>query len=291
MRSARVPAAVAASFMLALGVASPSAARADILITVSKADQRVTVDVDGAERYRWPVSTGRRGYDTPAGSFRPIRLERSWYSRKYDWAPMPHAVFFYKGYAMHGTVEERRLGRAASHGCVRLSRANATTLFALLRERGKSSARIEVIDGRLPAPLADPRLNIADVRSSLRSESKDVAQAEKSEAKVEAKVERKAEPKIERKPEPVPVIKVAARRDVEKPEADTPPPRVTRVVKADVAALPHKARIIAVTQRPAHAQVEIVRGGAFTAVGDDAAVLRGREAWLRSLDRKYGVTR
>ena len=291
MRSARVPAAVAASFMLALGVASPSAARADILITVSKADQRVTVDVDGAERYRWPVSTGRRGYDTPAGSFRPIRLERSWYSRKYDWAPMPHAVFFYKGYAMHGTVEERRLGRAASHGCVRLSRANATTLFALLRERGKSSARIEVIDGRLPAPLADPRLNIADVRSSLRSESKDVAKAEKSEAKVEAKVERKAEPKIERKPEPVPVIKVAARRDVEKPEADTPPPRVTRVVKADVAKLPPKARIIAVTQRPAHAQVEIVRGGAFTAVGDDAAVLRGREAWLRSLDRKYGVTR
>src|SRR3569623_547836 len=94
----------------------------------------------------------------------------------YDWAPMAHSIFFFKGYAMHGTVEERRLGRPASHGCVRLSRANASTLFALLRERGKNSASIEVIDGRLPAPLpaplADPRLNIAEIKASLRSESK-----------------------------------------------------------------------------------------------------------------------
>lgn len=288
MRSAPVAAAVAASFVVAVGVAIPSSAQADILITVSKADQRVSVDVDGAERYRWPVSTGRSGYATPAGSFRPIRLERSWYSRKYDWAPMPHSIFFYKGYAMHGTVEERRLGRAASHGCVRLSRANASTLFALLRERGKSSTRIEVIDGRLPAPLpplADPRLNIAEVKSSLRGESMDVAKAEKTEARVEAKVERKAES--------VPVIiKVAAKPDADKADADIPLPRAaTRLAKADVASLPPKARIIAATPPAEKAHIEIVRGGPFTSVGDEAAVLRGREAWLRSLDRKYGIVR
>ncbi len=285
MRSARVAAAVAASFMVALGFAVPSSARADIRITISKADQRVSVDVDGTERYRWPVSTGRRGYATPAGSFHPIRMEKNWHSRKYDWAPMPHSIFFYKGYAMHGTVEERRLGQPASHGCVRLSRVNATTLFALLRERGKSSARIEVIDGRLPAPLADPRLNIAEVKSSLRGDSKEAAKAEKTEAKVEPK----SEVKIVRKAEAATVIKVAAKSDV-----DIPLPRaVTRVAKADIAALPPKARIIAVTQRPAPvaAKVEIIRGGAFTSVGDEAAVLRGREAWLRSLDRKYGITR
>lgn len=284
MRSAPVAAAMAASFVMALGVALPSAAHADILITVSKADQRVSVDVDGAERYRWPVSTGRSGYSTPSGSFRPIRLEKSWYSRKYDWAPMPHSIFFYKGYAMHGTVEERRLGRAASHGCVRLSRANASTLFALLRERGKSSTRIEVIDGRLPAPLADPKLNIAEVKSSLRGESRDVAKAEKVEAKVETKIEAKTETKAE--PAPV-IIKVAAKHD-----ADIPLPRAAmRLAKADVASLPPKARIIAATQRPEKAQVEIVRGGPFTSVGDEAAVMRGREAWLRSLDRKYGIVR
>ena len=288
---------MAALFVLAPIAASSSSARADIRITISKAEQRVVVDVDGSERYRWPVSTGRRGYSTPSGSFRPIRLERSWYSRKYDWAPMPHSIFFYKGYAMHGTLEERRLGRPASHGCVRLSRANASTLFALLRERGKSSASIEVIDGRLPAPLpaplADPRLNIAEIKATLRSASKQ-ALAEpdaKPEAKPDTKTQGKAEVNVARLPEPAPVIKVAA-----KPEADVPLPRAAvRVATADVAALPPKARIIAVTARPAPAQVpakiEIVRGGPFTSVGDDAAVLRGREAWLRSLDRKYGITR
>ena len=294
MRSAPVAAAVAASFIVALGVAIPSSAQADILVTVtvSKADQRVSVDVDGTERYRWPVSTGRSGYSTPSGSFRPIRLEKSWYSRKYDWAPMPHSIFFYKGYAMHGTVEERRLGRAASHGCVRLSRANASTLFALLRERGKSSTRIEVIDGRLPAPLADPKLNIAEVKSSLRGESRDVAKAEKVEAKVEAKVETKTETKTKTKTaakaEPAPVIIKAA----VKPDADIPLPRAaTRLAKADVAALPPKARIIAATPTAEKAHIEIVRGGPFTSVGDEAAVMRGREAWLRSLDRKYGIVR
>src|SRR3569623_1681329 len=117
----------------------------------------------------------------------------------YDWAPMPHSIFFYKGYAMHGTLEERRLGRAASHGCVRLSRANATTLFALLRDRGQSSARIDVIDGRLPAPLADPKLNIAEVKSTLRGESQEAP------AKPEPKAE--AKPGVKVAAEPAPVIK------------------------------------------------------------------------------------
>ena len=58
----------------------------------------------------WTVSTGRDGYTTPSGSFRAIRLEEVYYSKKYDDAPMPNAVFFYGGYAIHGTFEERRLG-------------------------------------------------------------------------------------------------------------------------------------------------------------------------------------
>ncbi len=284
MRCVRVPAVTAALLMLAPAVALPSSARAEIFITVSKADQRVAVDVDGAERYRWPVSTGRRGYDTPSGSFSAIRMERSWYSRKYDWAPMPHAIFFYKGYAMHGTVEERHLGHAASHGCVRLSRVNATILFALLRERGKSAARIEVIDGRLPGPMVDPRVNIAEAKPPLPRERK-VAVA-KVETKVETRTERKAEAKVpartEARLEPKPEPKVHAT-----PVAARPPARPAHVEQP----LPHKARIIAATPRPAKARIEIVRGGAFTSVGDDAAVMRGREAWLRSLDRKYGIVR
>ncbi len=104
-------------------------ARAELLVSVSKLQQRVVISVDGTEAYRWPVSTGVRGHDTPAGVFRPIRLERHWYSRQYDLTPMPWAMFFHRGYALHGTMEAYNLGRAASHGCVRLRPDNEATLY------------------------------------------------------------------------------------------------------------------------------------------------------------------
>ena len=85
---------------------------AETVVTISKSQQRLAVTVDGVELHRWPVSTGRRGLDTPSGTFRPIRFERKWYSRKYDMSPMPYSVFFHGGYAVHGTYETRRLGQA-----------------------------------------------------------------------------------------------------------------------------------------------------------------------------------
>jgi len=82
----------------------PAPAKAELLVSVSKSQQRVAVVVDGSETYRWPVSTGKRGHETPSGSFRPIRLERHWYSRQYELTPMPWAMFFHRGYALHGTM-------------------------------------------------------------------------------------------------------------------------------------------------------------------------------------------
>jgi hypothetical protein len=90
------------------------------------------------------VSTGRGRYDTPAGHFRAIRLARVYYSKKYDDAPMPNSVFFHGGYAIHGTYEESKLGRPASHGCVRLSRAHAATLFELVRVHGMNNTSITI---------------------------------------------------------------------------------------------------------------------------------------------------
>jgi hypothetical protein len=109
-------------------------AQAGVVVTVDKTAQRLTVVVDGATRYRWPVSTARWGYRTPNGSYRPQRLARTWFSRKYDMSPMPYSIFFAGGYAIHGSYEISRLGRPASHGCIRLHPANAATLFALVKE-------------------------------------------------------------------------------------------------------------------------------------------------------------
>ncbi len=130
----------------ALVLAGASAAQAGIVVTVDKSAQRLTVVVDGATRYQWPVSTARWGYRTPNGSYRPQRLERQWYSRKYDWSPMPHSIFFNGGYAIHGSYEISRLGRPASHGCIRLHPRNAAILFDLVR-RNTADTRIVVTGG------------------------------------------------------------------------------------------------------------------------------------------------
>jgi hypothetical protein len=131
---------------MVLSLATTVAAYAAVVVTVDKTAQRLTVVVDGATRYQWPVSTARWGYRTPNGSYRPERLERQWYSRKYDWSPMPHSIFFSGGYAIHGSYEISRLGRPASHGCIRLHPQNAATLFDLVQRR-TGDTRIVVTGG------------------------------------------------------------------------------------------------------------------------------------------------
>ncbi len=130
--------------VLALG----ATANAGILINVDKSAQRMTVTVDGRARYQWPVSTGRHGYDTPTGTFSAYSMDRDHRSKEYDDAPMPYSIFFTAtGIAVHGTLEARNLGRAVSHGCVRLSVKNAATLWDLVSREGVWSTTVIVNGG------------------------------------------------------------------------------------------------------------------------------------------------
>lgn len=128
-------------------------AAAGVLVQVDLSRQVMTVSVDGTPRYRWAISSARAGYVTPNGVYRPQRLARSWYSRKYGGA-MPYSVFFRGGYAIHGTTAVGALGRPASHGCIRLHPAHAATLFSLVQSRG--GTRI-VITGSRPGAYAKSR--------------------------------------------------------------------------------------------------------------------------------------
>jgi lipoprotein-anchoring transpeptidase ErfK/SrfK len=119
-------------------------AKAEILVNIHRSSQTMDVVVDGMERYNWPVSTGRRSLPTPAGTFHPHMLARSWFSSKYDNSPMPHSIFFRGGIAIHGTYEEAALGRPVSHGCVRLDRENAAVLFGLVEQEGLGATTIVV---------------------------------------------------------------------------------------------------------------------------------------------------
>jgi lipoprotein-anchoring transpeptidase ErfK/SrfK len=121
-----------------------------VLISIDKASQTMTVSLDGVEHHEWPVSTGLRGYTTPSGTYTARSMNKIWYSRQWDNAPMPHAVFFTRdGHAIHGTHEVKRLGKPASHGCVRLSPENAATLFALVEKTGLKNTQV-VLAGTTP---------------------------------------------------------------------------------------------------------------------------------------------
>jgi lipoprotein-anchoring transpeptidase ErfK/SrfK len=144
---ARSGALLRAALAAAVVGLSAGAARANVLVAIDKSTQQMSVSVDGVPRYRWVVSTGRAGYGTPSGTYRPQRLERTWFSKEYYNSPMPYSIFFHGGYAIHGSYEIHRLGGPASHGCVRLHPANAATLFALVKQRGMSDTTILVSGG------------------------------------------------------------------------------------------------------------------------------------------------
>ena len=209
-------------------------AKADVQVTVSKSQQRLAVVVNGTEVARWPVSTGVRGHETPTGTFRPHDMERHWYSRQYQLTPMPWAIFFHRGYAMHATMEAYNLGRPASHGCVRLRPDNASTLFSLVRRQGLQNTRVTVQNGPLPLPPMSGVVHMS--------------------------------------------------------EANTPADeKLATGVNEDYAAKAH-AEVTAADEvadvRSVHAVVYRVSIGS-----DEKKILRERETWLRSLDRKYGITR
>jgi hypothetical protein len=139
-------------------LAAGSAAQAKVAITVDKDAQQMTVAVDGVERYHWPVSSGLPSHETPNGSFRAFRMEEDHYSKEFDDAPMPHSIFFTKiGHAIHGTDSESRLGSPASHGCVRLSRANASTLYALVQTEGVLNTTVTLTGSSQVALARNPR--------------------------------------------------------------------------------------------------------------------------------------
>ncbi|WP_245471996.1 MULTISPECIES: L,D-transpeptidase [Bradyrhizobium] len=129
--------------LLLLGFAGQSA-HASITIRVQLSTQTMLVAVDGAAYATWPVSTARRGYRTPTGTYRPYSLQRMHYSKLYDFTPMPYSIFFHGGYAIHGTFEVRNLGRPVSHGCIRLAPERAQSLFELIQAQGPQNTTIEI---------------------------------------------------------------------------------------------------------------------------------------------------
>ena len=128
-----------------------SSAQAAVQITIDKSAQQMTVEKDGRPLYHWPVSTGRAGFDTPSGKFKAFRMEKDHFSKEWDDAPMPFSIFFtQKGHAIHGYLDTKNIGRPASHGCVRLTKANAEKLYELVQEDGVLNTTV-ILTGQTPS--------------------------------------------------------------------------------------------------------------------------------------------
>jgi lipoprotein-anchoring transpeptidase ErfK/SrfK len=142
-------------FALTLACAMNRPALATILIQIDKPSQTMTVSVDGAVHYRWRVSTGATGFSTPPGTYKPFRMEVMHYSQEWDNAGMPHSIFFTsRGHAVHGS-NHPGLGTPVSHGCVRLTLSNASTLYQLVGARGMGETTV-IVRGPDPAGVYAP---------------------------------------------------------------------------------------------------------------------------------------
>lgn len=133
------------ALFFAIGTSAAEAAN-KVIARIDISKQRMMVLVDGRETFEWKVSTAGKGYVTPTGSFKPTRMHRMWYSRKYDNARMPHSVFFHGGYAVHATPHVKRLGSPASHGCIRLHPDNASDFYELVQAFGPSNTSIVIVN-------------------------------------------------------------------------------------------------------------------------------------------------
>lgn len=115
-----------------------------VKVTIDLAAQRMTVSEFGDVKYSWDISSGTASHPTPRGTFRPQWTAKMWYSRKYDNAPMPNAVFIHGGVAIHATYATKMLGRPASHGCIRLAPGNAKTFYHLVHKHGLKKVRVSI---------------------------------------------------------------------------------------------------------------------------------------------------
>ena len=140
--------------IIALGAAvAASDAEAKLDLFIDKSTQQISVIQNGRLLYVWPVSTGQDRFSTPSGVYTPERLERTWFSKAYYNSPMPHAIFFHHGFAIHGSYDIARLGGPASHGCVRLHPQDAALLYGMVEQEGPGNTTIVLGGGWSPNPM------------------------------------------------------------------------------------------------------------------------------------------
>ena len=124
--------------------AAPAALAAALRATVDLSQQRMTVYVQGRKKYSWKVSTGKEGWRTRPGAYTPYAQREQFYSTKWKMSLPYLTMIGYDGTAIHGTHQTGKLGRPASHGCIRLSVSNARSFYRLVQSFGYGQTEVIV---------------------------------------------------------------------------------------------------------------------------------------------------
>lgn len=130
-----------------------AAAKAEFRLEVDLSERRLDVIEDGDVVESFPVAVGKTDNPTPKGEFRIRKVvwNPSWKPPDAKWArgksarppghpenPMKRVKMFFKepDYYIHGTGDRDSLGKAESHGCIRMDPDDVTRLGQLVMERG-----------------------------------------------------------------------------------------------------------------------------------------------------------
>jgi lipoprotein-anchoring transpeptidase ErfK/SrfK len=121
-----------------------------LVLVVSLADKRMAVVDHGAVRKIYTVAVGKPSTPSPTGTFRVVSrvANPTYYHKGKVVMPGPGNPvgnrwigLSEKGYGIHGTNAPSSIGKAASHGCIRMSRPDLEELFAML----KTGEAVEIV--------------------------------------------------------------------------------------------------------------------------------------------------
>jgi len=100
-------------------------------IDVNLSEQRVTAYEGSSAVNEFVVSTGTSAHPTVSGQFRIyLKLRSTAMAGPGYYLPgVPFTMYFYKGYALHGTYWHSNFGVPMSHGCINLRTPDAEWLF------------------------------------------------------------------------------------------------------------------------------------------------------------------
>ena len=157
--------------------AQNEAAQSTRQIVVSLADRKLALVEDGEVKKVYPVAVGKATTPSPTGTFAIVNrvTNPTYYHKGQVVEPGPENPvgtrwigLNQKGYGIHGTNAPRSIGKAASHGCIRMAKKDLEELFEVVRPgdvveiRGERDEVVAGIFGGVAEPVVVATATAAD---------------------------------------------------------------------------------------------------------------------------------